>query len=192
MGALLAVVLAAFAPQDKKEQEPIPGKYRVNVRGANFLEEASSLAEPVRKAVHGEEVEVVAFTKNGKQTWAKCHLREGKTAFISARSLLGNKEFETQAEGSSEAGAAAAEGYRGSRFDPATEEKYRTEKNLGPAYQQVDAWCGRPEEKNAKTGAVSPALPGKPVWRNDRGAMLRILREFRKDGKLGEFAGDGR
>jgi len=184
MGTVFAVLIATLFPQEELK----PGKYRVTVRQGSFLQEATSLSDPVRKAVYGEEVDVLAFQRNGQQVWAKCKLREGATAFIMSKSILPSKDFEAQVEGSEETGAASAEGYRGSRFDPKTEEEFSKGKNLGPAYEQVNQWAGQPEAKDPKSGAVmKQAMPGKPAWRNSRKDMLAVLRAFRREGKLGEF-----
>lgn len=182
------VILALFLIH-QEEPKFEPGPYKVKVRQAAFHAEASSLSDVVRKAKYGEEVNLTGTARNGKVLWAQVEIDGGKKAFIVAKSLVTPKEFKEQAEGSEESGSMAAEGYKGSRFDPKTEEGYSQKQNLGPAYAKVNDWCGQPEAKDENGKVVKPYLPGKPAWKNDRASMLLVLRQFRRDGNLGEFAG---
>lgn len=183
MAVLLTILLAL------QDDEIKPGTYCVTVRSGAFYTEASSVSEVLRAAKYGEKVTVTGTAKNGKQVWAVCEIDGGKKAYISAKSLLPKGEFKKQVEGSEEDASTAAEGYRGSRFDPKTEEGFSKEKNLGGAYQKVDAWCGRPEARDPGGSVVKTYEPGKPGWKMNRPEMLIRLRQFRRDGKLGEFAG---
>ena len=182
MTALLTLLLAL------QEDEIKPGTYCVSVRNASFYTEASGLSDVLRAAKYGEKVTVTGTTKNGKQVWAVCEV-DGKKAYIPAKSILPKGEFKKVVEGSEDEASTKAEGYRGSRFDPKTEEGYSKEKNLGNAYQKVDEWCGCPEARDENGNIKKEFQPGKPGWKMNRPEMLIRLRQFRRDGKLGEFAG---
>lgn len=179
-------VLALFLEEPKFE----PGPYAVKVKKASIYSEPNNLDPDliIGEAKKGDIVQAQKRVYNGKVAWAQCRFTDGKSGYLPMSSIITEKEFRDQPEGSEETGARQAEGYRGSRFDPKTEDKFKNDKNLGPAYEKVDHWCGCPQVFDKKENrVVKEAMPGRPAWKNDRAAMLRVLKEFRREGKLGEF-----
>ncbi|GEM_PF-5544712 len=183
MGILILAILAA---QDDPKFEP--GKFIVKAKKAYFYSEPVSGDETkiLRKAKYGEAFEVEKKVMAGKVPWVQGKIDGDKTALITLSAVLPEKEFKEKVEGSEESGSSQAEAYRGSRFDPETEKKYQEKLNLTDAYKKVDFWCGCPEVRE-QGRVVKESSPGKPAWQNDRIEMLRILRQFRRDGKLGEY-----
>jgi hypothetical protein len=190
MGAILFLALL----QDKEPELNVGEVYRITVRVASWQSEPSCNADPMRPVKYAEHAKLLELVKKGKVRWAKCQLEDGKTGYITANNLLSKKEFKKLEEGNEETAAGAAESYRGSRFDPGTEDKFSATKDYSAAYKQVDEWCGRPEAKykDHETGQDKhrAAMPGKPGWKNNRADMQQVLRTFRAAGKLGEFQGN--
>lgn len=189
----MAAFLFLALIQDKPVELTVGETYRVTVRIASWQAEANCNSEVVRPVKYAEPAKLLDIVKKGKVRWAKCQLEDGKTGFLTANNLMSKKEFKKLEEGSEETAAGAAESYRGSRFDPGTEDKFSSAKDYSAAYKQVDEWCGRPEAKykDHETGQdkYRSYLPGKPSWKNDLKVMLEELRDFRRMGRLGEFSG---
>ncbi len=163
MPALIAAALLAAQAADEA-----PGPRKINVRTAWFYKEASRLSETVRQAEYGETVTVTAFS--GK--FAQVVLREGGEAFVFRSALVPPEGFKPGPANEEEIMRLKAQGYEAGRFDPETEKKYREQKGpaIDAAYRQLDAF-----EARALGRAGRPVLEG-------------LLKDFRREGRLGEFA----
>lgn len=161
-----AVFLAGLLPV--QDQDNPLGPKTVNVRNAVFYPFPSrTKGEPLRPAEYGESVTVTAVVKS----YSKVVLREGVEAYIASSALISREKFRPEAADEAELGKAKAQGYEAGRFDPDTEKKYREQKGpaLDNAYKQVDV------------------LEARALIRN-RAALEKLLADFRKAGRLGEFA----
>ena len=169
MGVLtLVLAFLAAIPQDSKEG--LLGPQTVNVRKAAFYKGPSRLSGILREARYGEPVTVTAIPE--RSSYVKVLLDEGGEAYIAASALIARDEFKPEAADEAEMGKLKAQGYEAGRFDPDTEKKYREQKGpaMDAAYQQVDA------------------LEARSLGSGDRAELERLLLEFRRAGRLGEFA----
>jgi len=162
----LAAILAALSPA-QDEESPL-GLKKVNVRAGKFYESANPRGPVVRKAVYGEEVKVTEV----KGSFSKVVLGEGREAYIAASALIPREKFKPEAANEEELGKLTAQGYEAGRFDPETEKKYREQKGpaMDAAYKQLEA------------------LEARAFNRGDAAAVEQVLKDFRRDGRLGEFA----
>jgi hypothetical protein len=165
VSTLAAVFLAGLLPV--QDQDNPLGPKAVNVRNSTFYPAPSrTKGDPIRPAKYGEIVTVTAVVKS----YSKVVLEEGLEAYIASSALIARDKFKPEAADEAELGKAKAQGYEAGRFDPETEKKYREQKGpaLDAAYKQVDV------------------LEARALIRN-RGALEKLLADFRKAGRLGEF-----
>jgi hypothetical protein len=162
----LATVLVAGLLPAQDQDNPL-GPKTVNVRNTVFYPFPSrTKGDPVRPAEYGEAVTVTAIVKS----YSKVVLKEGVEAYIASSALIAREKFKPEAADEAELGKAKAQGYEAGRFDPETEKQYRMQKGpaLDAAYKQVDV------------------LEARALIRN-RAALEKLLADFRKAGRLGEF-----
>jgi hypothetical protein len=156
------VLLATF-------QDPLLGEQRINTDQASFYTGSNRISPVLRKAELGETVTVTAI----EGRFAKVTLSDGKTAYVHPTALVAKEKFKVAASDDEQAKKLAAQGQEGQRgVNPETEAEHR--KLSGPeinaAYVELDA------------------LMARPGFKLDRGQLEARLAEFRKAGKLGEFA----
>ncbi len=165
MNALLGLLLfLAGIPGDEKAPSPL-GEKVVQMREAAFYRGASRLSGVVRKAEYGETVNVTAV----EGRFSRVAFADGSEAFLLSSALLPREKFVPAPANEEEKMRLKAQGYEAGRFDAETEKKYREEKgkDMDRAYTQLD-------------GLESRRIP--------RAELERRLRDFRREGKLGEFS----
>ena len=162
------LVLALLLPQ---EQEPDPASARkVNVTGAWYIKGPNWRSDPVEKAVEGDEVTLLGT--EGK--YSKVRLKKKDlTAYIESGALVTPDKFirtEADEKVGTKASAQAMEAQRGVNED--MEREYRTQGGdvREQAYKDMDAWLLRPS------------------YLSDRAKLVARLKEFQKEGKLGEHS----
>jgi len=160
------LVLALLLPQD----QPDPAARKVNVTNAWYIKEPKSLSEVIEKAQEGDEVTVLGT--EGKYSKVKLKKKD-LTAYITSTSLVTPEKFVRSSEDEkvgSKASAQAMEAQRGVNED--MERKYRSQGGAEreQSFKDLDAWLAR------------------PTYFSDRAQLVARLKEFQKEGKLGEFS----
>ena len=161
------LALALLLPQ---EQQPDPAARKVNVTGAWFVKGPSWRSDPVEKAVEGDEVTLLGT--EGK--YSKVRLkRKDLIVYIESASLVTPEKFVRKATDEKEGQALSAQGAEATRgVNEPMEREYRSQG--GPAreqsYKDLDAWLLR------------------PTYFSDRAQLVARLKEFQKEGKLGEHS----
>ena len=160
-----AAFLAALTPA---QDESLLGPKRVNVKEESFYSAPSAiLGGPGQPAPYGEDVTVTAV----KGSFSKVTRNDGSVAYIYTSALIASEKFTPEASNEEEMAKLKAHKYASSRFDPETEKKYSEQK--GPAIQAAY------KEVNA--------LEARSI-NHDRAALWKLLADFRRGGRLGEFA----
>ena len=158
-------LLSALLAQDEKYL----GEQKVNMKTAWFLSAPARGAE-TRKAEDGEDVTVSAV--EGK--YAKVTIKkDGTPAYIVKNALIVAKEWQRSAGDEKEGSAMAAQGLEGQKgLNPETEKEWKSQGGEArkKAYEDLD-----------KVIAM-------PSYKDDRRTLEARLKDFRKAGKLGEFA----
>jgi len=161
--ALLMVVLT-LPLQD------LIGDRRVNTKEAAFMKGPSRISGVIRKAEDGEDVTVTAV--EGK--YAKVTIKkDGTTAYIVAAVLIEPEKFKRSAADEQESKRLVAQGLEGQKgLNPDTEKEYRSQGGAGreQAYKDMEAWMARPS------------------YKGDRQTLESRLKDFRQEGKLGEYS----
>jgi hypothetical protein len=160
--------LALLLPQEQQPADPAARK--VNVTKAWYLKGPKWSADPIEKAEEGDEVTVLGT--EGK--YSKVRLKKKDlTAWIDSTALVTPDKFlrsESDEKVGTKASAQAMEAQRG--LDQNMEREYRSQG--GPAREQsfkdLDAWMARPS------------------YYSDRARLIARLKEFQKEGKLGEYS----
>jgi hypothetical protein len=162
------LVLALLLPQ---EQQPDPAAARkVNVTGAWYLKGPSWRSDPIEKAADGDEVTLLGT--EGK--YSKVRLKKKDlTAYIESTALVTPEKFvrtEADEKVGTKASAQAMEAQRGVNED--MERKYRSQGGAEreQSFKDLDAWLLRPS------------------YLSDRARLVARLKEFQKEGKLGEYS----
>ena len=161
------LVLALLLPQ---EQQPDPAARKVNVSNAWYLKEPKALSDVIEKAQDGDDVTLLGT--EGKYSKVKLKKKD-LTAYIASVALVPPEKFhrsDADEKVGTKASAQAMEAQRGVNED--MERKYRSQG--GPereqSFKDLDAWLGRPS------------------YYSDRAQLVARLKEFQKEGKLGEYS----
>jgi len=165
-GFALALLLAL--PQEAPPRDPNDRK--VNVKSAWYVKGPSWRSDPVEKAEDGDDVTVLGV--EGK--YSKVLVKKNKlTAYIDSTALVMPEKFVRSAADEKEGQKLAAQGLEGQRgVDEKVEKEYRSQG--GPqreqSFKDLDSWMLRPS------------------YKDDRAKLVARLKEFQKEGKLGEHS----
>lgn len=163
----MIVLLLALGLQDA---DPPLGEKKVHVKEGWFYKGPTRISGTVRKAEHGEDVNVTAVEGRYSKVVAA---KDGLQAYITSVSLTPKEKYSVSAADQKEGEKLAAQGLEGQRgLNPETEKEYRSQggEARNRAYNDLDALMARPSVKA------------------DRGSLEKALRDFREAGKLGEFS----
>ena len=162
----LLTLLAAVLPL--QEEDAAVGIKVVTVDIASLSLVPSASRKLVGEVKQGAEVNVVGF--NGG--FARIKRSDGPEVFIARSALTPKEKYVKSPANEKQMMEMKGQGYEAGRFDPETEDKLR--KDRGPemdkAYQGVDAWEAR------------------QAWTRQKPELSKRLDEFRKAGKLSEYA----
>jgi hypothetical protein len=162
----LVTVLAALLPV--QEEDAAVGIKVVTVDVASLSLVPSASRKLVGEVKQGAEVNVVAFDGG----FARIKRSDGPDVFIARSALTPKEKYVKAPANEKQMMEMKGQGYEAGRFDPETEDKLR--KDRGPemdrAYQGVDAWEAR------------------QAWTRQKVELSKRLEEFRKAGKLSEYA----
>jgi len=161
------LVLALLLPQDP---QPDPAARKVNVTGAWYVKGPNWRSDTVEKAEEGDDVTVLGT--EGKYSKVKLKKKD-LTAYIESASLVPPEKFIRKKTDEKEGQALSAQGAEATRgVNQKMEDEYRSQG--GPArdqsYKDLDAWLSRPS------------------YYSDRAQLVARLKEFQKEGKLGEHS----
>ena len=152
-------------------QEDLSGDRKVNTKEAAFMKGPSRISGVLRKAEDGEDVTVLGVEE---KKWAKVTIKkDGATAYIVASALIEPEKFKRSAADEKESQRLVAQGLEGQKgLNPDTEKEYRSTGGAEreKAYKDMEAWLER------------------PAYKGDRGALEAKLKDFRQEGKLGEYS----
>ena len=146
------------------------GDKKVTMKEAWFYKTASRLGEVLRKAEDGEDVTVVAVEGRYSKVTVK---KDGLAGFILTAALIAPEKFSRSASDEKEGQKMAAQGLEGQKgLNPETEKEFKSAGGASreQAYADLDA------------------LMARPSYRADRAKLEAKLKEFRQEGKLGEFS----
>jgi len=160
------LVLALLLPQ-----EPPEGAARkVNVTGAWYIKGPNWRSDPVEKAKDGDDVTVLGVEGKYSKVLVK---RTSLTAWIESALLVPPEKF-TRKESDEKEGqklsAQGAEATRGVNEDMEREYRSQGGAEREQAYKDLDSWILRPS------------------YLADRAKLVARLKEFQKEGKLGEHS----
>lgn len=161
---VLATVLPPLADED-----PL-GEKKVTMKEAWFFKGPSRISGTVRKAEDGEDVTVTAVEGKWSKVTAK---KDSLTAYIVSAALIAPEKFSRSASDEKEGQKLAAQGLEGQKgLNPETEKEFKSAGGAAreKAYEDLDA------------------LMARPAYKSDRAALEAKLKEFRQEGKLGEFS----
>ena len=164
------ILTIVFALPPGMLQEYGPNDRKVTMKEAWFLKGPSRLADGIRKAEDGEDVTILS--PEGKYTKVTVK-KDNLTAYILATALIAPEKFSRSAADEKEGAKLAAQGLEGQKgLNPDTEKEYRSQGGASrdQAYKDLDAWMAR------------------PAYKGDRPALEARLRQFREEGKLGEYS----
>jgi hypothetical protein len=197
-GAVYALVVTGFLTAET---------WTVTVNEANVVSEPGPFAERVEGVVFGDNVETTGAEQDD---YLPVKLANGKTGWIARASVMTPGSFKAGAAG--EGAEAGKEGAYVKGFDPEVEAKYREDNpSLSQAYDtdvlpliyetrgsaeleraeeelerlQLQAKGASPEAQALKSKVASLRAANQPFW--DKWSA--DLREFRRKGQIGEFAG---
>jgi uncharacterized protein YgiM (DUF1202 family) len=161
--------LALLLPQEQQQPDPAAAR-KVNVTKAWYLKGPKWSADPIEKAEEGDEVTVLGT--EGK--YSKVRLKKKDlTAWIDSTALVTPDKFvrsESDEKVGTKASAQAMEAQRG--IDENMEKEYRSKGGAAreQSFKDLDAWMARPS------------------YYPDRARLVARLKEFQKEGKLGEYS----
>ena len=166
---LVPALLTILAPVlSGEEQDATVGVKVVTVDVASLSLVPSASRKLVGEVKQGQEVNVIAFEGG----FAKIKRSDGPDVFVARTALTPKDKYVKSPANEKQMMEMKGQGYEAGRFDPETENKLR--KDRGPemdkAYQGVDAWEAR------------------QAWTRQKTELSKRLEEFRKAGKLSEFA----
>lgn len=163
--AILTVLLGL--PADPSEGV---GERKVNKKESWFMDAPNWRSKPLHKAEDGEDVTVVEdLGKYSKVTVKRLNL----TAFIESTALIEPKGWSRSAADEKEGSKMAAQGLEGQKgLNPDVEKEYRSAggPSRDQSYKDLDAMMTR------------------PPYKGDRAALVDRLKDFQKQGKLGDHS----
>jgi hypothetical protein len=162
---LLTLLAAVLPPQ---EEDATPGVKVVTVDVASLSLVPSASRKLVGEAKQGQEVNVVAFEGG----FARIKRSDGPDVFIARTALVPKEKYAKAPANEKQMMEMKGQGYEAGRFDPETEATLRKERGaeMDKAYQGVDQWEAR------------------QAWTRQKVELSKRLEEFRKAGKLSEYA----
>ncbi len=167
--AFLTVLTGAF-PETAQDNADLLGDKKVTMKEAWYFKGPSRLSGTVRKAEDGEDVTVTAVEGKYSKVTAK---KDNLTAYIISTALIAPEKFSRSASDEKEGQKLAAQGLEGQKgLNPETEKEFKSAG--GPARE--------------KAYADLDALMARPAYKSDRASLEARLKEFRQEGKLGEFS----
>jgi len=163
-------VLTSVLPAPPQDNADLLGEKKVTMKEAWFFKGPSRLSGTARKAEDGEDVTVTAV--EGK--YSKVTTKTDKlTVYIVSTALIAPEKFNRSAADEKEGQKLAAQGLEGQKgLNPETEKEF---KSAGGADRE-------------KAYADLDALMARSAYKGDRAALEAKLKEFRQQGKLGEFS----
>jgi uncharacterized protein YgiM (DUF1202 family) len=170
--AAFLTVLAAVLPEPEtlQDDKELLGEKKVTMKTAWFTKGPSWSSEQVRLAEDGEDVAVVAVKGKYSQVTAR---KDNLSAWIVSSALIPPEKFSRSAADEKEGQKLAAQGLEGQKgLNPETEKEF---KSAGGASRE-------------KAYADLDALMARPGYKAERPTLVAKLREFRREGKLGEFS----
>jgi hypothetical protein len=163
--ALLTVLVPLLSTE---EQDATVGVKVVTVDVASISLMASASRKLVGEVKQGQEVHVIGYEGG----FARIKRSDGPDGFVARTALTPKDKYVKAPANEKQMMEMKGQGYEAGRFDHETENKLR--KDRGPemdrAYQGVDAWEAR------------------QAWTRQKLELSKRLEEFRKAGKLSEFA----
>ena len=170
LAAAFLTVLAGALPVTLQDNAALLGEKKVTVKSAWFTKGPSWNSEQARPAEDGEDVTVTAVKGKYSQVTTK---KDNLTAWIVSSALIAPEKFSRSAADEKEGQKLAAQGLEGQKgLNPETEKEF---KSAGGAERE-------------KAYADLDALMARPAYKADRAALIQKLKEFRQEGKLGEFS----
>jgi uncharacterized protein YgiM (DUF1202 family) len=167
--AFLTVLTGAF-PDPAQDNADLLGEKKVTVKTAWFLKGPSWSGEQARLAEDGEDVTVISVKGKYSQVTTK---KDNLTVWIISSALIAPEKFSRSAADEKEGQKLAAQGLEGQKgLNPETEKEFKSAG--GPARE--------------KAYADLDALMARPTYKSDRTQLVAKLKEFRQEGKLGEFS----
>jgi len=163
--ALVTVLASVLPPQ---EEDATLGVKVVTVDAASLSLMPSASRKLVGAAKQGTEVNVVAFEGG----FARIKRSDGPDVYIARTALIAREKYSKSPANEKQMMEMKGQGYEAGRFDPETENNLRKERGpeMDKAYRGVDDWEAR------------------QAWTRQKVELSRRLEEFRKAGKLSEFA----
>jgi uncharacterized protein YgiM (DUF1202 family) len=166
--AALLTALAAFPPETL--QDPGLGEKKVTMKEAWFLKGPSRLSGTLRKAEDGEDVTVLSVDGKYSKVTVK---KDSLEAYILSSALIAPEKFSRSASDEKEGQKLAAQGLEGQKgLNPETEKEFKSAGGASREQAYVDL----------------DALMARPSYKSDRAALEAKLKDFRQEGKLGEFS----
>lgn len=165
---LSVVLLLALHPMPQEASDL--GDKKVKVKEAWFYQGPSRGSGTLRKAEDGEDVTVLAVEGKYVRVTTK---KDNLTAYIIKMALIAPEKFVRSASDEQEGQKLAAQGLEGQKgLNPETEAEFKSAGGASreQAYADLDK------------------LMARPPYKSDRGALEVKLKEFRQEGKLGEFS----
>lgn len=170
LAAAFLTVLSGVFPDPGQDNADLLGEKKVTMKTAWFTKGPSWSSEQVRLAVDGEDVTVIAVKGKYSQVTTKS---DNLTVWISSTALIPPDKFKRSAADEKEGQKLAAQGLEGQKgLNPETEKEF---KSAGGASRE-------------KAYADLDALMARPAYKADRAVLVAKLKEFRQEGKLGEFS----
>jgi len=162
----LLTVLAAVLPL--QEEDATVGVKVVTIEAASLSLVPSASRKLVGEVKQGAEVNVVGYEGG----FARIKRSDGPDAYIARTALVAKEKYVKAPANEKQMMEMKGQGYEAGRFDPETENNLRKERGpeMDKAYQGVDAWEAR------------------QAWTRQKIELSKRLEEFRKAGKLSEYA----
>jgi|SRR5579872_3398567 len=163
---LFAVLLPLLPPAP--DQDDTLGLKKVQVQNASYNKVPNTTRGYIADAKIGDEVTVLAY----EGSFAKVKRPDGTECYIARSALIAAEKYVRAPANEKEMGEVKAQGYEAGRFDPETEAKYKKDKGpqMEEAFLNVDRWEARQS------------------WVTQRATLSQRMDEFRKLGKLAEYA----
>jgi hypothetical protein len=163
--AVFLTILGAVLPPSEalRDDKDALGDKKVTMKEAWFFKGPSRISGTLRKAEDGEDVKYSKVT-------AKKDSLEG---YIISSALISPDKFSRSASDEKEGQKLAAQGLEGQKgLNPETEKEFKSAGGASREQAYVDL----------------DALMARPPYKGDRAALEARLKEFRQEGKLGEFS----
>lgn len=167
--AAFLTILGVVVPPAAASDDQL-GDKKVTMKEAWFFKGPSRISGTLRKAEDGEDVTVTAVEGKYSKVTAKKDNLEG---YIISSALIAPGEFKRSASDEKEGQKLAAQGLEGQKgLNPETEKEFKSAGGAAreQAYADLDA------------------LMARPAYKSDRAALEAKLKEFRQEGKLGEYS----